>query len=100
MESGTSDTHLEDRVRTLEKSSANTGLSFLNICELLDGLRAAKNDAVFHCCVNNDNNKMDCQTKTLAEERGIQFLGDDGDGVDDGRDLCDLTKTADSCLPD
>ena len=94
MESGTSNTHLEDRVRTLEKRVDNTALSFKNICELLDGVQAAKSASTFHCCVNRFNNKIDCRTETIAENLGIKEL------TDDGRDICDISNTAVNCLPD
>ena len=94
MESGTSNTHLEDRVRTLEKRVDNTALSFKNICELLDGVQAAKSASTFHCCVNRFNNKIDCRTETIAENLGIKEL------TDDARDICDISNTAVNCLPD
>ena len=102
MESGTSNTHLEDRVRTLERLSLNTRVTFGNICELLDGLETTKdpNDAeTFHCCLNVEDSKMDCRTKALAQRFGIG--GPDADDSPEfGLDVCDTRNTATSCRPD
>ena len=81
-------TALEAKVSALEALASNTGNSFDDICNVLDG--TAGGTDTYHCCVNGVHNKMFCATTTLAGIIGIS--------VSNGPDVCDRSNVATSCL--
>ena len=89
MASGSSSTHLEDRIRNVERLARNTGVTFGAICEAIDGVMVGTKK--FHCCLNADDNKMACKTVTTGMALGIDTTTDNS---------CDTMATSTFCTPD
>ena len=85
---------LEPRVSRVEMLAKNTGRSLARICENIDGKQETDGSGsdTYHCCVNREDNKLDCATTSIA--RGLEIDMKNGDNT------CDTTNKAKNCLPD
>ena len=92
MVSGSSGTNLEDRIKNVERLARNTGVTFGAICEAIDGIQTTRTgNKEFHCCLNVDDNKMQCKSGTIGDDIGIDTSLDN---------TCDTMATSPFCTPD
>ena len=63
--SGSATPSLIERIATLTKKAANTGMSLGTLCQPIDKFLSGASNP-FDCCANPDNNQMNCVQRTFA----------------------------------
>ena len=75
----------------METLASNTGSSLAGICNSIDGTTATDGET-YHCCVNEEENKMYCAETALAAVLQINTAN--------GANVCDTSDNAPICASD